>query len=103
MQQAVIETGGKQYLVTPKEKLSIEKLEAKVGDTVVFDKVLLSADGDKVSLGKPYISGGKVTGKVLEQMKADKIVVFKYRNKSRYRRKQGHRQLQTVVEIQSIK
>ena len=102
MTQAVIETGGKQYLVSPKDKVVIEKLEAKVGETVTFDKVLLSADGDKINLGKPYVSGSKVTGKVLEQAKADKIVVFKYRAKSRYRRKQGHRQQQTVVQIESI-
>jgi large subunit ribosomal protein L21 len=102
MQQAVIETGGKQYLVAPKDKVEIEKLAGNAGDTITFDKVLLTADGDKISLGKPYVSGIKVTAKVLEQKKADKIVVFKYRNKSRYRRKQGHRQQQTVVQIQSI-
>jgi large subunit ribosomal protein L21 len=102
MQQAVIETGGKQYLVSPKDKLNIEKLTAKAGETITFDKVLFSADGDQVTLGKPYVSGAKVIGKVLEQKKADKIVVFKYRAKSRYRRKQGHRQQQTVVQIESI-
>jgi large subunit ribosomal protein L21 len=103
MQQAVIETGGKQYLVSPNDKVEIEKLDGKTGETIVFDKVLLSADGDKVTIGKPFLSGTKVTGKVLEQKKADKIIVFKYRNKSRYRRKQGHRQQQTVVQIESIK
>ena len=100
--QAVIETGGKQYLVSPKEKLSIEKIEGASGDAVIFDKVLLTIDGDKVSLGRPYISGTKVSGKILEQAKDDKIVVFKYRAKSRYRRKSGHRQNITVVEIQSF-
>jgi large subunit ribosomal protein L21 len=100
--QAVIETGGKQYLVAPKDKVEIEKLAGTAGDTITFDKILLTADGDKINLGKPYISGIKVTAKVLEQKKADKIVVFKYRNKSRYRRKQGHRQQQTVVQIESI-
>jgi large subunit ribosomal protein L21 len=102
MLQAVIETGGKQYLVSPKDKVEIEKLDVEAGKSVTFDKVLLTADGDKISIGKPFISGVKVTGKVLEQKKADKIVVFKYRNKSRYRRKQGHRQQQTVVQIESI-
>jgi large subunit ribosomal protein L21 len=100
--QAVIETGGKQYLVSPKEKVVLEKLTAKEGETVTFDKVLLTVDGDKVNIGKPHLSGGKVVAKVLSQEKSDKIVVFKYRAKSRYRRKQGHRQQQTVVEIQSI-
>jgi large subunit ribosomal protein L21 len=102
MQQAVIETGGKQYLVSPKDKVEIEKLKGEAGETITFDKVLLSADGETVNIGKPYLAGAKVVGKVLEQKKADKIVVFKYRNKSRYRRKQGHRQQQTVVQIESI-
>ncbi len=101
MTYAVIETGGKQYLVSPKDKLTIEKIPGKAGDKVTFDKVLLTAEDDKVTLGKPYL-GSKVVGKVLSQGKADKIVVFKYRAKSRYRRKTGHRQQQTVVEIQSI-
>jgi large subunit ribosomal protein L21 len=100
--QAVIETGGKQYLVSPKDKVVIEKLEGKAGDSITFDKVLLVADGDKVNIGKPYVSGSKVVAKVIDQAKSDKIVVFKYRAKSRYRRKQGHRQNQTIVEIQSI-
>ncbi|MBI4049649.1 MAG: 50S ribosomal protein L21 [Candidatus Doudnabacteria bacterium] len=100
--QAVIETGGKQYLVSPKEKLAIEKLAGKEGETVTFDKVLLVTDSDSVSVGKPYVAGAKVVGKVLAQNKADKLVVFKYRAKSRYRRKYGHRQQQTVVEIESI-
>ncbi len=100
--QAVIETGGKQYLVAPKDKLIIEKLAANAGDTVTFDKVLLVTDEHNISLGKPYVSGSKVTGKVLVQQRGEKLVVFKYRAKSRYRRKQGHRQAETVVEIETI-
>jgi len=100
--QAVIETGGKQYLVAAKDKVVIEKLEAQEGDLVTFDKVLLVTSDDKFDLGKPYISGGKVTAKVLSQAKGEKLTVFKYRAKSRYRRKTGHRQQQTLVEIQSI-
>lgn len=100
--QAVIETGGKQYLVAPKDKVVIEKLDASEGDTVIFDKVLFVADDSKVSLGKPYVAGSKVTGKVLSQGRGEKLTVFKYRAKSRYRRKTGHRQSQTVVEIQTI-
>lgn len=103
MSQAVIETGGKQYLVSPDDKLVIEKLEAKTGENVTFDKVLLVSDDTKTSVGKPYLSGAKVVGKVLDQKRGEKIVVFKYRAKSRYRRKQGHRQDQTVVQIESIK
>ena len=100
--QAIIETGGKQYLVAPNEKLIIEKLEASEGDSVVFDKVLLTTDDSSVSVGKPYLTGAKVMAKVLAQQRGEKIVVFKYRAKSRYRRKQGHRQSETVVQIESI-
>src|SRR3989338_1974454 len=100
--QAVIETGGKQYLVAQKEKLTIEKLAGKEGQSVTFDKVLLVSDEANVQVGKPYVSAAKVVGKVLSQNKADKLVVFKYRAKSRYRRKYGHRQQQTVVQIENI-
>jgi large subunit ribosomal protein L21 len=100
--QAVIETGGKQYLVSPKEQLIIEKLSGKAGDSVVFDKVLATIDGSTVTLGKPYITGGKVAGKILEQGKGEKLTIFKYRAKSRYRRKTGHRQKLTTVEIESV-
>ncbi|MDP4001100.1 MAG: 50S ribosomal protein L21 [bacterium] len=102
MQQAVIDTGGKQYLVSPDEKIIIEKLDALAGDSVVFDKVLLTVDGDKVKVGKPYVTGSKVTGKVLTQQRGKKLVVFKYKAKSRYRRKQGHRQSETIVQIEKI-
>jgi len=100
--QAVIQTGGKQYLVEPNTKITVEKLTAKEGENVVFDKVLLLASDSSVSVGKPYVSGSKVTGKVLSAGRGEKITVFKYRAKSRYRRKTGHRQAQTIVEIQSI-
>ena len=100
--QAVIETGGKQYLVAPKDKVVIEKLSASEGDSVVFDKVLLVANDSTVSVGKPYIAGSKVSAKVLTQRRGEKLIVFKYRAKSRYRRKQGHRQDETVVQIESI-
>ena len=101
--QAVIETGGKQYIVAPNDKVIIEKLDAKEGETVNFDKVLLTADDSKINVGKPYVNGSKVTAKVLSQGRGEKIIVFKYRAKSRYRRKQGHRQDQTIVQIESIK
>jgi large subunit ribosomal protein L21 len=102
MTQAVFETGGKQYVVAPKDKVVIEKLEGQAGDSITFDKVLLVANGDKVSVGKPYVSGATVKAKILEQGKGDKLVVFKYRPKARYRRKYGHRQFDTTVEIESI-
>lgn len=102
MTNAVIETGGKQYLVTKDEKLVIEKLDAQEGDVVTFDKVLLIDNDGKINIGKPYLTGSKVTAKVLSQGKGEKLTIFKYRAKSRYRRKTGHRQLQTEVQIQSI-
>jgi len=102
MNQAVIETGGKQYLVAPKDKVIIEKLEVPEGETITFDKVLLVANDNSVNVGKPYVAGAKVTAKVLTQQRGEKLIVFKYRAKSRYRRKTGHRQSETVVEIESI-
>jgi large subunit ribosomal protein L21 len=100
--QAIIETGGKQYLVAPKDKVVIEKLSASEGETVTFDKVLLVTSDKDTNVGKPYVAGTKVVGKVLSQRKGEKLVVFKYRAKSRYRRKIGHRQHETVIEIQTI-
>lgn len=101
--QAVIETGSKQYLVSVGDKVTVEKLVTEAGDTLTFDNVLLVvADDSSVKLGKPYVTGAKVTGKVLAQQRGQKLTVFKYRAKSRYRRKTGHRQSETVVQIQSI-
>jgi large subunit ribosomal protein L21 len=102
MKQAVIETGGKQYLVRENEKLDIEKISGSAGDGVTFDKVLLLDDNGKVSLGKPYLPKTTVKGRIMEQVKSDKIVVFKYKAKSRYRRKMGHRQKKTRIEIETI-
>lgn len=89
-------------MVSPKETIVIEKLTGQAGDEIIFDNVLLIANDDKVSLGKPFVKGSKVIGKVVDQGKGEKLVVFKYRAKSRYRRKIGHRQQQTTVEIVSI-
>ena len=99
---AVIETGGKQYRVQEGDTLFVEKLDCEVGDTVDFDKVLiLSKDGELLA-GKPYLEGAKVEGNVLEQGKAKKIVVFKYKAKKNYRKKTGHRQPYTKVKIEKI-
>jgi large subunit ribosomal protein L21 len=101
-QFAVIETGGKQYLVEPQQTIQVEKLPAKVGDAVSFDKVLLVADGKDVKVGKPYVPGAAVAGKVVKQGREKKVIVFKYHSKTRYRRKKGHRQQFTEVEITTI-
>lgn len=100
---AVIETGGKQYKVSPLQKIKIEKLDAKDSDQVVFDKVLLTADGKSVRVGTPYVSGAKVEAKVVRQGRHDKVIVFKYHSKTRYRKKKGHQQQYTEVEIVGIK
>lgn len=100
---AVIKTGGKQYIVEPGKRLKIEKLNAKEGEEVVFDQVLLLEKQNKLEIGDPLISGAKVTGKVLRQDKAKKVIVFKYKPKVRYHKKKGHRQPFTEVEILEIR
>ena len=95
---AIIETGGKQYRVQENDFLFVEKLEAKEGDTVVFDKVLMVND----KIGKPYVKGAKVTAKVEKQGKAKKVIVYKYKAKKNYHKKQGHRQPFTKVQITVI-
>jgi large subunit ribosomal protein L21 len=99
---AVIQTGGKQYKVSVGEKLKVEKLPAETGGVLVFDKVLLRAKGDDVTIGMPHIVGAKVEGKVLRQAKEDTKIVFKYHSKARYKKKKGHRQPFTEVEIMKI-
>lgn len=98
---AIVKTGGKQYCVEEGKKISVEKLDAEVGAEVVFDQVLLVA-GDEVQVGAPVVAGAKVTAKVLEQGKGKKIRIFKYKAKSNYRRRQGHRQPYTKVEVTKI-
>lgn len=102
MQYAVISTGGKQYLAFPGKELVIEKLAQEEGSEVVFDQVLLSVDGDKVDVGQPTVNGLTVTGTIVRQGRGEKIRVFKYKSKSRYRRTTGHRQSETVVRINVI-
>ena len=97
--KAVIETGGKQYLVEEGKVLYIEKLDAEAGSEITFDKVLV-ADG---LLGKPYVKGATVTATVEKNGKAKKVLVFKYNSKKNYRRTQGHRQPYTKVTVKSIK
>ncbi len=100
---AIIETGGKQYRVSPGTKLKIEKLESKENETITFDRVLMTVDGEAVTFGTPMISGGVVTGKVLKQGRSRKQIVFKYRHKVRRRTKNTHRQPFTEVEITAVK
>lgn len=99
---AVIKTGGKQYIVSPGQKLKIEKIEKKQGEELIFDQVLLLENGNKVEIGTPLIAGAKVKAKVLEQGKNKKVIVYKYKAKKRYHRKKGHRQSFTEVEITGV-
>jgi len=98
---AVIETGGKQYRVSPGDILDVELLEDQ--KSVTFGDVLLLADGDKVEIGTPYINGAKVAAKVLGNNKDDKVTAFKYKHKINYHRTIGHRQNYTRIQIEEIK
>jgi large subunit ribosomal protein L21 len=98
---AVIKTGGKQYKVAQGDKIRVEKLAGSVGDTVTFDQVLLLG-GDALKIGMPLVAGAKVQAKVIAQDRAKKIIVFKFRRRKNYRRKNGHRQPYTALEITGI-
>jgi len=99
---AVIETGGKQYKVEEGQTIDVELLPTEVGETIEIDRVLLVSDGDNVQIGKPLIEGARVKATVVEQGKGDKVIVFKYRAKQRYRRKIGHRQPFMRLRIDGI-
>lgn len=98
---AIIATGGKQYRVSEGDVIYIEKIDAQVDSTVSFDVLLVGNDGD-VKIGTPVVEGVKAEGKVVGQIRGEKIVVYKYKSKKNYRRKQGHRQPYTKVEITKI-
>lgn len=99
---AVVATGGKQYKVQEGDVLRVEKLSGAVGDEVAFDQVLLLGAGEDVRIGQPVVEGAVVKGKIVQQGKSKKILVFKYKRRKRYRRKQGHRQPYTAVKIDAI-
>lgn len=103
MTYAVIRTGGKQYRVTPNAVLAIEKLDAAPGATVTFHDVLALAGEGGLAIGAPTVPGASVTATVLEQKKADTVIVFKKRRRQNSRRKNGHRQPLTVVRVAEIK
>ncbi|MEK7178506.1 MAG: 50S ribosomal protein L21 [Patescibacteria group bacterium] len=102
MKLAVIKTGGKQYVIREGDKLKLEKIIAKEGDSVEFDEVLLVVDKE-VKIGAPLVEGAKVSAKVLKQGRSKKVIVFHYHSKTRYKKKAGHRQRFTEVEISEIK
>ena len=98
---AIIKTGGKQYRVQENDEFRVEKLDAQVGDKVVFDEVV-AVGGDELVVGTPFVEGYAVEAEVLEQGKADKVIIYKYKAKKDYRRKNGHRQPYTLVKITDI-
>lgn len=98
---AVVKTGGKQYRVSPGEKLKVEQIPADIGSEIVLD-VLMFADGDIVTLGTPLVAGTSVKAKVLSHGRGKKVTIFKMRRRKHYQRHQGHRQNYTELEIQSI-
>lgn len=102
MKYAVVESGGKQYIARPGELIEIDHMPLEVGKPVKFKNVLMAVDGSTVHIGQPMIKGAFVEGKVAGQIKGRKILVFKYKPRIRYRRKQGHRQRYTQVSIQKI-
>lgn len=102
MKYAILEHSGKQYLVEEGARIDVDRLSLEVGKSIEFKEVLLVADGKKIEVGSPYVKGAKVKGKVLAHAKGDKLVVFKYKPKQRYRKRQGHRQLLTSVSIEKV-
>lgn len=99
---AVIATGGKQYRVSDGAVLRVEKLDAEEGATIEFDRVLLVGDGETVSVGKPFLEGGRVQAVVMSQGKGRKVEIIKFRRRQNYRRTKGHRQHFTQVKITGI-
>ena len=99
---AIIKTGGKQYKVAEGNEVIIEKLDAEEGSSVTFDEVLAVGEGDDIKIGRPLIEGAKVTATVVKNGKGPKIRIFKYKHKTNYRRRQGHRQPFTKVKIEKI-
>jgi large subunit ribosomal protein L21 len=102
MTYAIIRTGGMQFRAEPGKTLRVPTIEAEVGANITFDEVLLGSDGTNVHTGAPLVSGAKVSGEIVRHGKGDKIVVFKFKRRKNYARKQGHRQPFTEVKINDI-
>lgn len=100
---AIVKTGGHQYKVAVGDRINVEKLPVEAGDKVELEEVLMvSGDDDQMTVGTPFIAGARVTATVVDQHRGEKIIVFKYKPKKRYRRKMGHRQYQTRLAIEAI-
>lgn len=99
---AVIQTGGKQHKVSPGDELKVEKLNGNPGDVIIFDQVLMIADGDNIKIGRPYLEDSKVKARIIRHGKDRKIIVFKYKRRKNYKRKKGHRQHYTLIKIEEV-
>lgn len=102
MAYAVIKTGGKQYRVEKGDVINVEKLDVNVGDSITFDEVLAQGAGDGISVGEPFISGAKVTAKVVEQFRDKKVIAFKFKRRKGFHKTKGHRRHLTKLEITAV-
>jgi large subunit ribosomal protein L21 len=100
---AIIRSGDKQFRAEPGHTLKVPTIDAEIGDTVTFDEILIAGDGDDIQVGAPVLAGASVTGEVVNHGKGRKIIVFKWKRRKNYRRKQGHRQKFTEVRIDEIR
>ena len=100
---AIVDIAGQQFKVESEQELFVHRLDAKEGDSVKFDNVLLTSDGSKVNIGAPNIKGAQVKATVLEHLKGDKVIVFKKKRRKGYRVKNGHRQSFSKIKVDSIK
>lgn len=101
MAHAVIRTGGKQYRVAAGDVIRVEKLDGDAGSKIVFDEVLF-LDGDAPKFGTPLVAGAKVSGEIVQQARGEKLVIFKFKRRKKYRRKNGHRQSFTAIKITEV-
>jgi large subunit ribosomal protein L21 len=99
---AIVEIAGQQFKVAKGQELFVHRLEGKEGDKVSFDKVLLKEDAGKVTVGKPTVDKSKVTAKIIEHLKGDKVIIFKKKRRKAYQKRNGHRQQFTKISIESI-
>ena len=102
MSYAIFKTGGKQYRVAEGDRVDVEKLDAKVGDTITFDEVLMVGEGENAKLGSPFVDGAKVTAEVVDQFRDKKVLAFKYKRRKGYHKTKGHRRQLTRLTIKSI-
>ena len=102
MAYAIIKTGGKQYRVSEGDKIDVEKLDVKVGDTVKFDEVLLHGEGENVKVGAPFVDGATVTAEVVDQHRAKKVIAFKFKRRKGHHKTKGHRRHLTRLQIKSV-